>query len=109
MNICQQKADASKYMTKWKTPLIQKDPLKQLQTHNLPTYDVENANCTNKGRDLRFAKKTQIVTRGIERISQRIHRYIDHHILKERKMKLKHFCMAWINYKNAYDMVPQVG
>ena len=24
---------------------------KQLQTHNLPTHDVENINSTNKGRD----------------------------------------------------------
>ena len=25
---------------------------KQLQTHNVPTYDVENTHGTNKGRDL---------------------------------------------------------
>ena len=38
-----------------KTTLIQKDPSKlttpkQLQTHNVPTEDVENINSTNKGK-----------------------------------------------------------
>ena len=28
---------------------------KKLQTHNLHTYDMENNNCTNKGRDLLLA------------------------------------------------------
>ena len=31
--------------------------IKQLQTHNLPTDDVENINSTNKGRDLLFTNK----------------------------------------------------
>ena len=34
---------------------------KQLQTHNLPTKDVENINSTNKGRDLLLANKPRIV------------------------------------------------
>ena len=29
----------------------QRNRLKQLQTHNLPTNDVENINSTNKGKD----------------------------------------------------------
>ena len=37
-----------------KRPKQRKRP-KQLQTHNLPTNDVENINNTNKGRDLLFA------------------------------------------------------
>ena len=45
---------------------------KQLQTHNLPTNDVENINNTNKERDLQLANKPQIVLWGIERIPQRI-------------------------------------
>ena len=32
-------------------PLQRKCPQK-LQTHNMPTYDVENTNGTNKGGDL---------------------------------------------------------
>ena len=34
---------------------------KQLQTKNLPTNDVENTNCTNKGKDLLLAYKPRIV------------------------------------------------
>ena len=62
-----------------KATLIQKGPKqsnrpKQLQTHNLPTDDVEN-NSTNKGRGLLLANKQQIVPCGVERMSQRIQRH----------------------------------
>ena len=33
--------------------------------------------------------------------------YIDQHILNESKTKRKNVAMAWIDYKKAYDMVPQ--
>ena len=33
--------------------------------------------------------------------------YIDQHILNESKTKRKNLSMAWIDYKKAYDMVPQ--
>ena len=39
----------------------QRNPSKQLQTHNLPTDDVENINSTNKGKDLLLANKPRIV------------------------------------------------
>ena len=35
---------------------------KQLQTHNLPTDDVENINSTNKERDLLFDNKPRYLT-----------------------------------------------
>ena len=35
----------------------QRNRPRQLQTHNLPTDDVENINSTNKGRDLLLANK----------------------------------------------------
>ena len=46
MNRCLQRSHISEWMTKRKTMLIQKEPIKwkgpkQLQTHNLPTDDVE--------------------------------------------------------------------
>ena len=52
MNGRLQEADVPEWMTKGKTTLIQKDPVKgiapkQLQTHNVPTYDVENTYSTN--------------------------------------------------------------
>ena len=43
--------------THWNRP-------RQLQTHNLPTDDVEKINITKKGRDLLLANKTQIVPWG---------------------------------------------
>ena len=35
----------------------QRNRSKQLQTHNLPTKDVENIKSTNKGRDLLLPNK----------------------------------------------------
>ena len=63
MNSCLQGTHVPEWMTKGKTTLIQKDPLagtspKQLQTHNLPTDDVENLNTTNKGID--FSTRLQV-------------------------------------------------
>ena len=46
MNRCLQETDIPKWMNKGKTSLMQKDT-KQLQTHNMPTDDVENTNGTN--------------------------------------------------------------
>ena len=58
-------------MTKGKTTLIQKDLpqrncLKQLHTHNIPTYDMEKTNCTNKGRDSRLSNKPRSDLCGTE-------------------------------------------
>ena len=70
-----QEKDIPEWTTKRKTTLIQKDPTKrnrskQLQTHNVPTDDVENTNDTTKGRDLLLVNKLQIVPRGTERMLQ---------------------------------------
>ena len=79
MNRCLQGVHVPEWMTKAKTTLIKKDPLKgttpkQLQTHNVPTYDMENINSTNKGRDLLLTNKLWIVPCGTERMPQRIQR-----------------------------------
>ena len=50
----------------------QKNCPKQLQTHNLPTNEVENINSTNKEGDLLLAKKPQFVPWRTERMLQRI-------------------------------------
>ena len=39
----------------------QRNRPKQLQTHNLPTNDVENIYSTNKGRDVLLANKPRFV------------------------------------------------
>ena len=48
----------------------QRNHYKQLQTHNLPTDDVENIDSTNKGRDLLLANKLPFVPGGTERMPQ---------------------------------------
>ena len=48
---------------------------KPLQTNNVPTYDVENTNCTNKGRDLLFANTPWIVPSGTEMMVQKIQKH----------------------------------
>ena len=54
MNRCLKGAQVPKWMSKGKTTLIQKtlakNCSKQIQTHNLPTNDVENTNSTDKGK-----------------------------------------------------------
>ena len=88
----------------------QRNCSKQLQTHNLPTHDVENTNSTNYGGDLLFVNKPRTVSRLTERMpqgKQRNRRAINQNILKERKTRWKNVAMAWIDNKKAYDMVLQ--
>ena len=53
----------------------QRNRPKQLQTHKLPTDDVENINSTCKARDLQLPDKPQTVPWGAERMTQRIQRH----------------------------------
>ena len=93
-------------MTKTKTTLIKKDPIKGTATNNYPpTDDVENINSTNKGRDLLLANKPQIVPWKTERMLQRI----QNHILNESKTRRKNLSMIWIDHKKAYDMSRKYG
>ena len=66
---------------------------------------MENTNSTNKGKDLLLAdepKGCRKRSRGTPELL-----YIDQHILNESKTRRKNLAMAWIDYKKAYDMVPQ--
>ena len=76
------------------------------------TDDVENINSTNKGRDILHANKPRIVPWRTERCHKGSRGtaellYIDQHILNESKNRRKNLAMAWIDYKKAYDIVPQ--
>ena len=53
----------------------QRNRPKQLQTHNLPTDDVENINSTNKGRNLLFANELRFVSWRTERMLQKNQRH----------------------------------
>ena len=76
---------------------------KQLQTHNMPTYDVGNTNGTNKGR--LFPEEQKGCRKGNRSTGELL--YIDQHVLNESKMKWKNLALAWIDYKKEYDIVPQ--
>ena len=54
-------------MTKEYTTLLKKRrKKKQLQTHHLPTDDVDNPNSINYGGDIRFVNKHRSLPRGTE-------------------------------------------
>ena len=103
---------ANKWMTKGKTTLIQKDTLQQLQTHNLTTNSVENINSKNKEEIYDsltsyglFPEEQKGNCKGFRETGELL--YIDQHILNESKTRQKNLSMAWIDYKKAYDKVPQ--
>ena len=90
----------------------QRNRPKQLQTHNLPTDDVENISSTNKGRGLLLANlpwffpdKPKGFCKGTRDRAEIL--YIDQHILNENKTRRKNIAIAWIDYKKVYNMVPQ--
>ena len=95
-----------------KVNIDQRNRLKQLQTHNLPTDDVKNINGTHKRRDLLLANKQQIVPWETERMPQRIQRHRrvtlhkSAHPQREQDQTEKS-SYPWIEYKKAYDMVLQ--
>ena len=74
---------------------------------------MENTNSTNKGKDLLPANKPRIVRWRTEKILQRIQRlsritqHRSTHPKWEQDPRRKNLAMAWIDYKKAYDIVPQ--
>ena len=73
---------------------------------------MQNINSTNKVRELLLANKPQIVPEeqnGFRKRSRGTAEllYIDQHILSESQTRRKKLAMTWIDYKMAYDMVPQ--
>ena len=65
----------------------------------MPTWDVENTNGTNKGRDLFLSKKLRIVPegqkgcrKGSRCTAEQLN--IDQHILNESKIRRKNLAMA---------------
>ena len=89
----------------------QRNRPKQLQTHNLPSNDVEILTAqireeiyyslTNDGL---FPDEQKGCCKGSRSTAELL--YIDQHILNESKTRWKNLTMAWIDYKKTYDMVP---
>ena len=117
MNKCIQKTEIPEWMTKRKTTLIQKDPYKGTAPNNyrsimcLPLmwkiltaqirekiyyslisceiFPKEQKGCHKRNRDTRELL------------------YIGQPIVNKSKTRRKNLAMAWIDYKKAYNMVPQ--
>ena len=116
MKKCLQTAHVPEWMTKGRTTLIQKDLSKGTVPNNykpiiclpmmwkiLITQIREEIYYSLTSRGLfPDEQKGCKGTRGTPELL-----YIDQHILNESKTRRKNLAMAWINYKKAYDMVPQ--
>ena len=116
MNRCLQGTQVPEWMTKGNTTLIQKDPNKRNAPNNcrqitcLPmTWKIHTTNkeqiynpLTSRGLFVDEQKRCRKGSRGTAELL-----YIDQQILNECKTRRKNLAMAWIDYKKAYDMVPQ--
>ena len=117
MNRCLQDAQVLEWMTKGKTKLIQKDPSKGKAPKNyrpitcLPMmWKILTAQIRKKiyysltSRGL-FPDEQKGYHKGCRGTAELL--YIDQHILNESKTRWKNLAMASIDYKKAYDMLPQ--
>ena len=117
MNRCLQGAQVPEWMTKGKSTLIQKDPSKGTAPNNyrpitcLPmmwkilTAQIREKICDSLTRRGLFPDKQEGCCKGSRGTAELL--YIDQHILNESKTRRKNLAMAWVDYKKAYDMVPQ--
>ena len=114
---CLQGAQVPEWMTKGKSGLIQKERSKGDTPNNdrpitcLPmmwkilTAQVREwiyDSLTSRGLFPEEQKGCREGSRGTEYLL-----YIDQYFLNESKTRRKNLAMAWIDYKKAYDMVPQ--
>ena len=117
INRCLQGAQVPVRMTKGKNTLIQKDPSKGIASNNyrpitcipmmwkmLTAQIREKIYYSLTSRRL-FPDKQKGCRKGARGTAELL--YIDQHILNESKTRQKNLAMAWIDYKKAYDMVPQ--
>ena len=104
-------------MTKGKTSLIQKDPSKGNAPNNYGPITFLPIMWKILTAQIREEIYNSLTSRGLFPDEQkRCHKgsrgtaellYIDQHILNESKTRRKNLAMTWIDYKNAYDMIPQ--
>ena len=117
MNRCLHDAQVSDWMTKGKTTLIQKDSSKGTAPNNygpitcLPmmlkilTAQLREEICYSLTSRGLFPVEQKGCRKGSRRTAELL--YIDQHILNESRNRRKNLAMASIDYKKAYDMVPQ--
>ena len=117
MNKCIQKTEIPEWVTKGKTPLIQKDRHKRTAQNNytpitcLPmmwkilTAQIKEKiyySLISRRIFLEEQKGSNKGTRGTEDLL-----CIVQYILNKSKTRRKNLAMAWIDYKKVYHMVPQ--
>ena len=81
----------------------QRNCSKKLQTVNLPTNDVENTNCTNKGKDLLLANKlqrTEWMLQSIKRHSRITLHRSTHPKWEKDKTKKSSYGLGWPSANN---------
>ena len=117
MNRCLQNTQVPDWMTKGNTTLIQKDPSKGTALNNyrpitcLPmmwkilTAQIREEIYYSLISCELFPDEQKGCQKGSRDTAELL--YIDQHILNESKSRWKNLTMAWIDYKKAYDMVPQ--
>ena len=117
MKKCLQRAHEPEWITKGRTTLIKKDPNKETFQNNyrpitclpmiwkiLPTQIRDEIYYSLTSRGL-FPDEQEGCCKGTRGTAELFH--IEQHILNERKTRRKNLAMTWIDYKKAYDMVPQ--
>ena len=104
-------------MTRGRTALTQKDPSKGTALNNyrpitcllmmwkILTAWIREDICYSLTSHGLFPEEQKGCRKGSRGTTELL--YIDQHILNERKTRQKNLAMAWIDYKKAYDMVPQ--
>ena len=117
MNRCLEGAQVPEWMTKEKTTLIQKDPNKGTAPNNyrpitcllmmwkILTAQIGEKICYSLTSCRLFPDEQKVCRKGSRGTTELL--YIDQHILNENKTRRKNLAIALIDYKKAYDMVPQ--
>ena len=117
MNRYLQEVDVPEWMTKGKTTLIQKYPLKGTSPNNYRSITCLRLMLKILASQIREEIYDWLIRRGLFPEEQKGYRngsrdtgeplYIDWHFLNESKTRQKNLAMAWIDNKKSYDMVPQ--
>ena len=117
MNRCLQGAQVPYWITKGKTTLIQKDPSKGTAPNNyrpitclqmiwkILTAQIGENIFYSLTRHGLFPDEQKGCRKGSRGTAELL--YIYQHILNESKTRRKNIAMARINYKKAFDLVPQ--
>ena len=117
MNRCLQGAQVPEWMTKGMTTLNQKDPSKGIAPNNyrpitcLPmmlkilTAQIREKIYYSLTSHRLFPDEQRRCHKGSRGTAELL--YMDQYILNESKTRRKYLAMVWIDYKKAYDMVPQ--